>query len=185
LEVHRALAGATTDSQEARELMQRFHATELGQRAARASRRETEFDFLLDIEDVILRGQIDLWFEEAGELALVDYKTDRAESSTQEYSLQLRLYALALQRYEGKIPDRAALCYLRSGNVVEVSLKEGDLEGARVAVREFSAAQNNLKFPIKPGEQCLRCVFYKGFCPSSGPFSAPPSSAPAQPTIDS
>jgi ATP-dependent helicase/nuclease subunit A len=185
LEVHRGLAGGTTDSPQAVELIERFRATELGLRAARATRRETEFDFLLDLEDVILRGQIDLWFEEAGELVLVDYKTDRDESSATEYALQLRLYALALQRYAGKIPDRAALCYLRSGKIVEVSLKEGDLEGARMAVREFSAAQNKLKFPMKPGDQCLRCTFYQGLCPSSGPFSEPPSFAPAQPTIDS
>jgi ATP-dependent helicase/nuclease subunit A len=189
LEVHRALAGLSTDSQEALDLMRTFATSELGQRAARATRRESEFDFLLDLEDVILRGQIDLWFEEAGELVLVDYKTDRAEFSTTEYSLQVRLYALALQRYAGRVPDRAALCYLRSGNVVEVTLKERDLEGAQSAVREFSAAQNNLKFPMKAGEQCLRCTFYKGLCPSpgpsSGPFSEPPSFAPTQPTTDS
>jgi len=35
---------------------------------------------LFYIEDVVLRGVIDLWFEEAGELILVDYKTDREES---------------------------------------------------------------------------------------------------------
>jgi ATP-dependent helicase/nuclease subunit A len=189
LEVHRALAGGRTESQEAIELTQRFAESELGRRAARATRRETEFDFLLDLEDVILRGQIDLWFEEAGELVVMDYKTDRTESSAAEYTLQLRLYALALQLYAGRIPDRAALCYLRSGNVVEASLKEGDLEGARLAVREFSAAQNNLKFPMMPGEQCLRCTFYEGLCPSAGPtsepFSEPPSFARALPIIDS
>jgi len=185
LEVHRGLAGETTVSPEALDMIQRFRATELGQRATRATRRETEFDFLLDLEDVILRGQIDLWFEEAGELILVDYKTDRDEWSAPEYALQLRLYALALQLYAGRIPDRAALCYLRSGKVIEVGLKEGDLEGARLAVKEFSAAQNNLKFPMKPGEQCLRCMFYEGACPSSGPFSEPPSFVPAQPTIGS
>ena len=28
------------------------------------------------VEDLVMRGQVDLWFEEGGELAIVDYKTD-------------------------------------------------------------------------------------------------------------
>ena len=79
--MHRALAGGSTDLPEAKELIERFAASELGRRAAHATRLEREFDFLLAVEDVVLRGQIDLWFEESGELVLVDYKTDRDESS--------------------------------------------------------------------------------------------------------
>jgi ATP-dependent helicase/nuclease subunit A len=180
LEVHKALAargesrsGPATagrrpapPSGEALELARRFEESELGQRAARAERVEREFDFLLAVEDVVLRGQIDLWFEEGGELTVVDYKTDRDETGAAEHALQLRLYALALERYAGRLPDRAALCFLRSGNVIEVSLSGADLEDARAAVRALAAAQNALKFPMKAGEQCRRCPFYKGFCPA-------------------
>ena len=127
---------------------------------------EREFDFLLAVEDVVLRGQIDLWFEESGELVLVDYKTDRDESS--DYALQLRLYALALETYAGRLPDRAALCYLRSGRVREVSITSADLDAARLAVRELAAAQDRLEFPMKEGEQCRRCSFYQGLCPARG-----------------
>ena len=127
---------------------------------------EREFDFLLAVEDVVLRGQIDLWFEEGGELTLVDYKTDRDESSAAEYALQLRLYALALERYAGRLPDRAALCFLRSGRVAEVSLSGAGLDDARAAVRALALAQNSLEFPMKIGEQCRRCAFYEGLCPA-------------------
>ena len=71
---------------------------------------------------IIVRGQIDLWFEEAGELVIVDYKTDRDESGGDGYALQLRLYALALERYAGRRPNRAVLYYLRSNRIVEISL---------------------------------------------------------------
>ncbi len=169
-EAHRALAGGTTDSPEARELSERFAATELGRRAARATRLEREFDFLLAVEDVVLRGQIDLWFEESGELVLVDYKTDRdgpTGDGAVEYALQLRLYALALKIYAGRLPDRAVLCYLRSGRVREVSLTPADLDAARLAVRRNCAtAQDRLEFPMKVGEQCRRCSFFKGLCPA-------------------
>jgi ATP-dependent exoDNAse (exonuclease V) beta subunit len=169
LEVHRALTGEATDSPEARELSDRFATSELGRRAARATRLEREFDFLLAVEDVVLRGQIDLWFEESGELVLVDYKTDRHESpggESAEYALQLRLYALALKTHAGRLPDRAALCYLRSGRVREVSLTPGDLDAARQAVRALATAQDRLEFPMQVGEQCRRCSFYQGLCPA-------------------
>ena len=39
--------------------------------AAAATTIEREFDFLMEVENVVLRGQIDLWFEEGGELVLV------------------------------------------------------------------------------------------------------------------
>jgi ATP-dependent exoDNAse (exonuclease V) beta subunit len=166
LQAHKALAGQPAESGEAKELARRFEESELGQRAARAERVEREFDFLLAVEDVVLRGQIDLWFEEGGELTLVDYKTDRDEAGAAEYVLQLRLYALALERYAGRLPDRAALCFLRSGRVREVSLSGADLDDARGSVQALAAAQNALEFPMKPGEQCRRCSFYEGLCPA-------------------
>lgn len=175
LEVHKALAQHTAAqraesrkslSLDALDLIERFEASDLGKRVARASRVEREFDFLLALEDVVLRGQIDLWFEEGGELILVDYKTDRDESGATEYALQLRLYGLALERYAGRLPDRAALCFLRSGNVVDVSLGGGELEDSRNAVRALAAAQDALEFPMKIGEQCRRCSFYEGLCPA-------------------
>lgn len=166
LEAHKALAGGATESLEALGLAGRFQASELGRRIARATRVEREFDFLLALEDVVLRGQIDAWFEEGGELLLLDYKTDRDESGAAGYALQLRLYALAMARYAGRIPDRAALCYLRSGRVVEVSLRKDDLDEARDMVRGLAAAQDRLEFPLKVGEQCRRCWFYGGLCPA-------------------
>src|SRR6185295_16145605 len=111
--------------------------SELGRRAGSASRLEREFDFLFEIDDVLVRGQIDLWFEEGGELVLVDYKTDRDETAGEGYALQLRLYALALERYAGRRPDRAVLYYLRSDQMVDITLTDEDLESVRIAVRQL------------------------------------------------
>jgi ATP-dependent exoDNAse (exonuclease V) beta subunit len=167
LEVHRALAGEAVESTAAIELSQRFHASDLGQRAAQAQRVEREFDFQFAIDDIILRGQIDLWFEEAGELVLVDYKTDRDESGFETYALQLRLYALALKHYTGRIPGRAVLFYPRTGRTLEISLAPADLEEARSAVRSFRSAQDLLEFRMKVGEQCGRCSFWRVQCKGS------------------
>jgi CRISPR/Cas system-associated exonuclease Cas4 (RecB family) len=166
LQVHRALAGEDVESLEALELRSKFEGSPLGQRAARATHAAREFDVLFAIEDVVLRGQIDLWFEEGGELILLDYKSGRDESRSGEYEVQLRLYALALLRYLGRVPDRAVLFYLWSENAAEVDLAEEKLEEAKRKVKEMRDAQQTLVFPMKPGEQCRRCPFYKGLCPA-------------------
>jgi CRISPR/Cas system-associated exonuclease Cas4 (RecB family) len=128
--------------------------------------RESAFLFAMD--DMVLRGQIDLWFEEAGELVLVDYKTDRMTSAEDQrlepYRLQLRLYALALEKLLGRLPDRGFLHLLRSGESVPVPFSPASLDQARLAVAEFRQAQNSLEFPLREGKQCSRCEFYKGLC---------------------
>jgi ATP-dependent helicase/nuclease subunit A len=166
LDVHRALAGEFVESAEAKELSSRFRSSDLGRRAESAKRVEREFDFLFETEDVIVRGQIDLWFEEGGELVIVDYKTDRDESAGEGYALQLRLYAVALEHYTGRRPNRAVLHYLRSNRIVEVSLSDADLDGARSAVRELKQAQDRLQFPLRVGKQCRKCLFWGGVCPA-------------------
>jgi ATP-dependent helicase/nuclease subunit A len=158
-EVHKILAGGTTNLLEAQDLASRFlmppHPTRL----------EQEFDFMFAVEDVVLRGQIDLWYEQNGELTLVDFKTDR-EESPERYALQLRFYALALERYLGRLPDRAVVFYLRSGRAVEVSLALNDLKSALKGLQEVLNAQKMMLFPLKEGEHCYRCQFYKGLCPA-------------------
>jgi ATP-dependent exoDNAse (exonuclease V) beta subunit len=167
-QVHALLAGEPVESPapEALALAARFRMSELGQRAARAGRVEREFDFLLALDDVIVRGQMDLWFEEGGELILVDYKTDRHEDRAGAYAIQLQLYALALERIRGRLPDRALLCYLRNGHEVEVPLGAAALETARESVRALSRAQDSLEFPLREGARCALCGYFGGACPA-------------------
>jgi CRISPR/Cas system-associated exonuclease Cas4 (RecB family) len=169
--VHALLAGAAVDDApaEALELVSRFQSGELGKRAARAGRLEREVGFVMALEDIVLSGRIDLWFEEAGELVLVDYKTDRvrpedAAEHAGSYAVQLRLYALALERILGRLPDRAFVCLLRPGQAVPVGLDVPLLEEARNLVRAFREAQSSLQFELHAGEHCARCRFYGELC---------------------
>ena len=70
-------------------------------------RREQPFVF--EYEGQLIQGIIDLYFEEDGELVLVDYKTDRVmkdEAGEKElvkrYAIQLDYYAKALTQLTGK-----------------------------------------------------------------------------------
>jgi RecB family exonuclease len=123
------------------------------------------------VEDLVIRGQIDLWFEEGGELTIVDYKTDAVTASetrqrAQDYALQLKLYALAVERVAGRAPNHAWLYFLRPDKPVEIDLTPSLLDSPQQIVRDFQAAQSKLEFPMNVAEHCRRCQFYKGLCPA-------------------
>ncbi len=67
------------------------------------ARSEREWDFIVDINGTLVRGTIDLWFEENGEIVVVDYKTD-TKQRPEAYAPQLALYGLAIERAFGKRP---------------------------------------------------------------------------------
>lgn len=179
-QVHELLAGIPVrePDEEALRLADAFRQSPLGHRLERASRVEREFDFLMAVEDLVIRGKVDLWFEEGGELVIVDYKTDsvtatEAHQRALDHALQLRLYALAIERFAGRAPDRAWLYFLRPNTVVEVDLTPSLLERPEQIVRDFQEAQSKGEFPLNEGERCLRCPFYKDLCPAIPRASAP------------
>jgi RecB family exonuclease len=172
-QVHALLAGSEVASPDARavRLAQVFRESALGKRVARAARVEREFDFLMAVEGLVIRGQVDLWFEEGGEVAIVDYKTDavtaaEAHQRAHDYELQVRLYALAVERVAGRAPGRAWLHFLRPDTAVEVDLTPSLLESPEPMVKEFQEAQERGEFPLSEGERCKRCPFYRDLCPA-------------------
>jgi ATP-dependent exoDNAse (exonuclease V) beta subunit len=174
LQAHAVLSGTANGEvhPEALRLAEVFRSSSLGKRAQRATRAEREFDFLLAIEDVVLRGQIDLWFEDKGELILVDYKTDavttarEAEQHAETYGEQLRLYALAVESVTGRPPDHAYIYFLRRNEAIPADLSPLALQATRNLVREFRQAQETLAFPLKTGDHCQRCPYFRNLCPA-------------------
>lgn len=173
-QVHALLAGQpVTDSDPGAVAMaETFKQSSLGRRAVRSSKAEREFGFVMAVEGLVLRGQIDLWFEEGAESVIVDYKTDavtaaEAHQRAGDYAIQLRLYALAMERLTGRSPDRAWLYFLRPNTPIEVDLTPSLLDSPEQVVREFQDAQDRLDFPLREGEHCLRCQYFRGLCPST------------------
>ncbi len=119
----------------------RFFASETGQRLRRAEQVVREFRFSLLMpasryfsegaeEEVLLQGVIDCFFEEAGKLTILDYKTDfinddNLESKIQTYLPQLRAYRDALERILGKPVSGAILYFLGAGLAVPLALEQG------------------------------------------------------------
>lgn len=93
-----------------------FCTSSVGKRVYRAAkleklRREQPFVYIDEARDTeqLIQGVIDLYFEEDGELVIVDYKTDRvkrgkagADELVSRYSVQLDYYAKALSQITGK-----------------------------------------------------------------------------------
>ncbi len=169
--VHEILAGLTPteDSKEARQLADVFFKSELGRRVAASARVAREWAFIVEIDGTIVRGSIDLWFEENGELQIVDYKTDAVTARAQEYAPQLALYAIALERAFGERPKIAWLHFLRPDVVVEVPLDDRAIASARALIAGLRKAQDELSFPLNEGEHCRSCQFYRSLCPAGRP----------------
>lgn len=160
--VHEALAGKQGSySAEVLRLANVFLDSELGARAAAASRVEREWDFIIDVDGTLVRGTVDLWFEDRGEITLVDYKTD-AHVNAEAYTPQLALYAMAIERAIGKRPAHAWLHFLRADRIVEVALDYRVVE----LLGELRAAQDTLQFELHEGDHCRACQFHRGLCPA-------------------
>ncbi len=78
-------------------------------------------------EDLLLQGVIDLFFEEEGQLVLVDYKSGYSgwdpSDAVEAYGLQINLYRKALESIYGKKVKSAYLYMLNSGQEIELASK--------------------------------------------------------------
>jgi len=181
VQVHALLAGLPVEAPaaEALRLAERFHASELGRRAGATLLAEREFDFVFAIGELVVAGQIDLWFEDHGKLVVVDYKTDdvdaeQAERRARAYALQVQLYALALERHTGRPVDEAYVHFLRPDVAAPVAVDPRALEQAAAAALALREAQESAEFPLNEGEACERCPWFRQACPSRWNPAEPP-----------
>ncbi|GHU48675.1 hypothetical protein FACS1894200_06220 [Spirochaetia bacterium] len=70
-------------------------------------------------ETRIIKGRIDILFEEAGLITVIDFKTDRGEDAGR-HALQLGLYQQAVSDIFGK-PVQCYVFFLRTGHAVDLT----------------------------------------------------------------
>ena len=56
--------------------------------------------------------------------------------------------------------------FLRPGIAIPVSLERSLLDDPETLVRDFREAQSSLDFPLREGERCVRCPYFRGLCPA-------------------
>ena len=119
-------------AREVEKLCSAFLSSPLGQKAAEASFRKTEYGFLTLYEGKLVIGQIDLLFEYEDTAYIIDYKTDQ-KIYPEQHRRQLLIYKAAVENFykmEGFGQDpggqqspksvKAYIFYLRSKTAVEV-----------------------------------------------------------------
>lgn len=121
--------------------IQRFLQSNLGRRIKKADKvyRETPFTIRLDSKEiypdldgeaykdefVILQGIIDCYFEEEGEIVLVDYKTDYVPPGDgldiikERYKTQIEYYTRALAQITGKPIKERCIYLFWNGRILE------------------------------------------------------------------
>jgi ATP-dependent exoDNAse (exonuclease V) beta subunit len=107
----------------ARQLSDGFVTSELGRKALRADRRDTEFSFLLALPNGgkrpwLVNGTMDLIFETDGCCIIVDFKTD-SEMEPELHAIQLAAYRAAAVSFSD-LPVETWLFYLRNAFPIRV-----------------------------------------------------------------
>ena len=113
-----------------------FFETDLGRRCAQASEegrlhKERSFNLMTSFkgEDVVVQGIIDCFFEENGEIVLIDYKTnwvniDRMEAEKERlrrtYEKQIEIYSEALEVSTGSKVKEKYLVHLETETAIEM-----------------------------------------------------------------
>ena len=97
--------------------------------------KDEEFKSSIDDEEILVQGVIDLFFEaENGEIILCDYKTDYLtpeelrdkalviKKMTDRHGRQLEYYAMAIEKFLGKAPQKILIYSLPLGEAVEINI---------------------------------------------------------------
>ena len=120
--------------------------TPLVKRAVATGRYHREVFVSTPLEGTLFEGFIDLLFEDADGLTVVDYKTDALEAGkelaqgSERYAMQVGAYAMAVQRATGKPVRRVVLLFLHAGVEVPFDDVEEMMDAAEKKARESLVA---------------------------------------------
>ena len=131
-----ALFGIEPDRRDVDEILRftdSYFRSPLAQKVMGARWVQREFPLLFEMDGTLLRGKLDLAFEDEAGWTLVDYKTDRPQSAgaaqrKAAYQTQILLYSLAWEKLVGKMPQEALLFYLSTGQMESVPLDRRNLD---------------------------------------------------------
>lgn len=123
---------AEQDIDEVLRLVRNYFRSPLARSVSQAQRVLREFPILFELERIPLRGKLDLAFEDESGWTLVDFKSDRLESSeavqrSRYYQTQLLLYALGWRELTRQLPQNALLFYLHAGTQVQIPLRQENI----------------------------------------------------------
>ncbi|MFA4887734.1 MAG: PD-(D/E)XK nuclease family protein [Candidatus Nanoarchaeia archaeon] len=167
--------GIKSTYQESLNMLNRFLSvfTEQLQQTMSNKPLQEAFNFLKPETEVLLsssfhqvRGYVDAIHNREGEVVIIDYKTSRSDELTDEYKLQLAIYAMLYQERQGKIPEKAALYFLRHGTHKYVEVTAELVEHAKQTCADVhsNTVSNEINdYEKNLGTWCKWCD-YKDYC---------------------
>ncbi|MBI3313743.1 MAG: UvrD-helicase domain-containing protein [Candidatus Omnitrophica bacterium] len=126
---------------EAEKILKNFAASPVFKKLQQAKAVYRELPFVLNERHGLIYGVIDLLFQDArGHWYVLDYKTavgsaDKIASSG--YDLQIQIYALAVSRILGKIPDSGMIYFLKNNYNHEIPFDEKALADFGIKLRQI------------------------------------------------
>lgn len=123
----------TDYSEEAISGIEKFFETSLGRELLKSERICKETPFLVKItadkifsgnckDEILLQGATDCYFEENGEIVLLDFKTDKnpeEKKIRKNYEKQILLYAYALEKITGLKVSKKVIYTVRNSKIIE------------------------------------------------------------------
>ncbi len=114
-----------------------------------------------------VRGFIDAIHEKNGEIILIDYKTSKSPKISNEYRLQLGLYALMYNETHNRLPDKVGIDFLKFGeqimDVDEELISYAKFESELIHINTTTTKKE--QYPMKPGPLCKfstgQCDYYE------------------------
>ncbi len=113
-------------------------------------------------ERLSVQGFIDYIEHQDGKVSIMDYKTSAKPDITDDYHLQLGIYALLYKEKHGKLPDNVGIYFLRYGpktlavdqKLLDFAIREVELVHKRTESEKFD------DYPKNVTHKCRWCDFY-------------------------
>ncbi len=162
------------DRDRLKESFRRFSGSPLRRELSAAVERRAEERFGFILDDVLIRGTIDLAVRTGERWTIVDYKTAKPgpyEAAVEQYRFQVGVYALALHRAWHTVPERLIIHFLSTGVSREIPCDRELVEETAGTLSRIIESMDEGDFDPRPSDRCSVCP-YHGLCGMDGSVPA-------------
>jgi DNA helicase-2/ATP-dependent DNA helicase PcrA len=117
---------------------------------------EVEYRLEYPVHNATIMGKVDVIMRAGGENEVRDYKTSDLARTTEEVSVQVRLYTIGL-RDLGILVASGSIAYLEELRVKKVDITEASLDDSKEIAKKAIEGIVKGQFKPNPGEACGRC----------------------------
>lgn len=114
--------------------------------------------------DLWVMGYVDVIENWDGKVRLMDYKTSKKSVMSDQYKLQLAIYALLYKIKHGKLPDEVGIYFLKDGSDKNIPATEELAKEAQFQIEQVHASVDTDKISDYPKKTSPLCKWSNGQC---------------------